>query len=93
MAHADHAPDCPPGPDPAIGLVMLSAAGSVFYVEDHRGDLEIHEESNGIHVDGDPHASLQRDHSASPYLPNDPDLCVEDPIVIPDTKLFDSGWV
>lgn len=89
---------------PSLGLVMITTGvpgGSqlhgpnpdgVFYVDDRNqvlgNGIHFYEESNGIYVRGEPHRSLQRGGGASPFFPDDAELCVDDPNVLPDTRIL-----
>lgn len=93
-AFASHAPAgrCDSNGAPALGIVEVSggSADTTFYVyDDGRGLPEVWQESNGIWVaGGDPHHNLQRGGGASPIIPDDPEVCPEDPTVPPDSRIL-----
>ena len=87
-----------PSACPIDGVVEVTdgTPGRTFYVDLGSGgaapDLAVYAETNGLwhaspagvyrgaETDGD----LQRGAGASPYVPDDAALCVDDPLVIPD---------
>lgn len=99
-AMASHAPmgRCA---DPAgVGVVEVNAGPAGVYYVDDRGaagnGVWLYAESNGVYsrpegpgVYNDDRArhNLQRGGS-SPFLPDDVELCVDDPIVLPDTFIL-----
>ena len=88
LALAAHTPQgrCDAGDAPGLSIVQVGEGDDAWYVDD-RGIFNgvwVYEETNGIWVDDDPFHSLQRG-GASPYVPDDADPCIDDPLVIPDT--------
>lgn len=82
-ALASHAPAgrCDSDGSPALGIVQVNAGPETFYVDDRgQNGLWIYRESNGM--DG-----LQRG-GASPYVPDQPETCVDDPAVMPDERIL-----
>lgn len=80
-------PEC----DGGMGIVTLSAGTpeSTYYVDDRNAvtgnGVYVYQESNGVWY-GPTHKSLQRG-GASPYFTIH-DLCVDDPLVDPDTLVW-----
>ena len=69
---------------PALGIVQIDLPdGSTYYVDDRNfvlgNGIWLYEESNSI-------GFLQRG-GASDIVPDDPEICVDDPEVIPDRLL------
>lgn len=102
FALASHSPTaaCESDGTPSLGILQINTVpgGSglhgpnpdgAFYLDDrdpHRGGvMHLYEESNGIYGADSAH-NLQR--GPSPYWPDDPDICVDDPNVIPDTHIL-----
>lgn len=91
LAIAEHTPQglCDSGDAPSLGIVQIdSPNGQIFYVDDRNyllaNGIWVYEETNGIITPGDVGHSLQRG-GASAYIPDDSEICVDDPLVIPDT--------
>ena len=80
FALATHTPQggCDSGDAPSLGIVQVGEGDDAYYVDDRNYLL-----GNGIWVADDPAHSLQRG-GASAYIPDDSEICVDDPLVIPD---------
>lgn len=95
LALASHTPRgaCDSEGAPALGIVQVNTypGGPVFYVDDRNALVNgvwIYAESNGQYDEnGDPAHNLQRG-GASPFVPDDNETCVDDPLVAPDTFVF-----
>ena len=93
FALATHTPQggCDSGDAPSLGIVQIGEGDDAFYVDDRNyllgNGIWIYEETNGIFVADDPAHSIQRG-GASPYVPDDSEICVDDPLVIPDVFFF-----
>ena len=93
FALATHTPQgrCDSEDSPSLGIVQVGSGDDAYYIDDRNYALAngiwLYDETNGIWVDGDTAHSIQRG-GASPYVPDDPEICVDDPLVIPDTFFF-----
>jgi hypothetical protein len=96
-AHASTG-DCDSKGTPALGEVEIGAgdASATFYVDDRNyvlgNGLWLYQESNGIFTGGstlapNPTGDLQRGGS-SIYVPDDNEICVDDPNVQPDQLIL-----
>ena len=69
---------------PALGIVPLETPAGTYYVDDRNAvvgnGVWVYEETNSI-------TFLQRG-GASDSFPDDPEICVDDPEVIPDRLVF-----
>jgi len=90
FALATHTPQggCDSEDAPALGIIQVGEGDDAYYIDDRNlaigNGLWVYEETNGIWVAGDTAHSIQRG-GASPYVPDDSEICVDDPLVIPDT--------
>ena len=90
FALATHTPQggCDSEDTPSLGIVQVGDGDDAYYIDDRNyllgNGIWVYEESNGIWVADDPAHSLQRG-GASAYIPDDSEICVDDPLVIPDT--------
>ena len=93
FALASHTPQgqCDSEDSPSLGIIQVGEGDDAYYVDDRNyaqgNGIWIYDETNGIWAAGDPAHSLQRG-GASPYVPDDSEVCVDDPLVIPDTFFF-----
>lgn len=94
LALGEHTPEglCDSGDAPALGIMRFDAPnGGIYYIDDRNyilgNGIWLYEETNGIIVNGDNAHSLQRG-GASAYVPDDSEICVDDPLVVPDTLIF-----